>query len=68
MAYEGLKKMMCGACGNEDFEIYEKQTAMTGLIVECKKCKSVTDVSVRHHDPELDLRFGDNSDGILCTK
>jgi hypothetical protein len=60
---ENAKKMCCGACGHDQFSIYQTDD---GLVVECKKpeCKSTSTVTVK---AEIKIGFGDNSDGRLCV-
>jgi DNA-directed RNA polymerase subunit RPC12/RpoP len=60
---EGARKMSCGNCGRQKFQVY--QTPKKGLVVECEKCKSTTIVTVKK--PEFHLDWGERSEGILST-
>lgn len=63
----GAQKTMCGACGNETFEIFAQGKGSDyRLHLECTKCKSTTVVSVER--PLLKLDWGEGSDGILSYK
>jgi hypothetical protein len=61
---ENAKKMYCGACGNEEFSIY--QADKFNLYVECRSCKSITVVSLTR--PKIEFKFGEYGEGILTTK
>jgi hypothetical protein len=57
-----LKKMGCGGCGNETFEIYQGPEGE--VITECQKCKSTTFISPSK--PKLEFKWGENSSGCLA--
>lgn len=59
---EDAKKMRCGACGGDTFRMYKEPK---GLISECLKCKSTSTIRVRA--PEIEIDWGEQSDGILCV-
>ena len=60
---EGARKMSCGACGNHNFMVYKTLGEL--LIVECKKCKSIS--IIRPTQPMLSIEWGEGSQGILCV-
>lgn len=49
---ENAKKMGCGGCGGEHFEIYQDEK---GLIAECCQCKSRS--TIRVSAPTIDIRW-----------
>ena len=55
-------EMSCGGCGHDQFKVYTEDPSK-GIMVECQKCKSV---SVIVPKVELQIKFGENSEGRLC--
>jgi len=56
---ENVRKMGCGGCGAEIFEIYQDDK---GLIAECRECKSTS--TIRASTPEIEIDWL-NGDGLL---
>lgn len=63
MLIENLKMMACGGCCTETVRIF---TNGASLFAQCtnEKCASVTEITITA--PKIDLRWTDNSDGILA--
>lgn len=62
---EGMRKLSCGNCGHDQFEVYSKgEHHVDRLVVECKSCSSTTVLTVTR--PKIEMRFGERSDGIMC--
>ena len=59
---ENAKKMGCGGCGGETFEVFQDAK---GLIVECCQCKSTS--TIRVTTPTIDIQFGEKSEGRLAV-
>ena len=59
---ENLKKMRCGACGHDTFDMFKDDE---GLIAECTKCKSTSTIQAPKETMPV-IGWGENSDGILA--
>lgn len=55
------KQLKCGNCGNETVRVFDVSGV---LMLECTQCKSTTKITVSK--PEIELEFGDGSDGRMC--
>ena len=61
----GLETMACGNCGLGMFRMYQqRQEFGFRLVAECCKCKSMSVIDVGR--VELQIEFGEGSDGRLC--
>jgi uncharacterized Zn finger protein len=58
---EGLKKLKCGNCGNEGFEVFRNPEEE--LFIECIECGSSTRLYVPQ--PKISMTFAPGSMGIL---
>ncbi len=60
-------KAMCGACGAEQFEV-ELQTTRSPTEVHliCCACKSRSIVGIT--EPQIEIRWGKDAEGIVCPK
>jgi hypothetical protein len=61
---ENVRRMYCGACGHEEFFVY--QADKVSLYIECRSCNSTTVVSFTR--PKIELNFGEHSQGILARR
>jgi hypothetical protein len=59
------QSMACGACGNGLFRMFhvEAEAGFT-LVAECQKCQSTS--VIKPKPAELEIDWGENSDGVLC--
>lgn len=58
---ENAKKMGCGGCGGETFEIYQDDK---GLVAECCQCKSTS--AIRVSLPKIEINWL-NGNGRLAV-
>ena len=64
-----LTQMGCGECDEHTFKVYELPgnthglDALTGLVIECKKCKKYTVIKPYYPLLRIDYNEGDSS---LC--
>lgn len=57
-----LEQLKCGQCSETKHELYLRQNGE--IIVECTKCKSRSDITVRQ--PKLDIGHVEG-DGTICV-